>query len=126
MSVLSMNKTRRYIPLRGLTSSSCRGLWPLVESFFAHRAKTELLVLFLLILGHFSVVPLVTFGSNLINLKQNPKNPRKISKEIQRIQKSHFLKPIKNPYNTKNCKIISKNSKSLQSLNFLLKIIIFC
>ena len=31
--------TRRYSPLRGLTSSSCGGLRPSAEAFFALRAK---------------------------------------------------------------------------------------
>ena len=30
--------TRRYLPLRGPTSSSCGGLRPLAEAFFALRA----------------------------------------------------------------------------------------
>ena len=47
--------TRRYSPLRGLTSSSCRGLWPSDEPFFALRAKKKLLMLFVLILGYFAV-----------------------------------------------------------------------
>ena len=29
--------TWRYSPLPGLTSSSCRGLWPLVEAFFGQK-----------------------------------------------------------------------------------------
>ena len=37
--VCSLNKTRRYGPLRGPTSTSCGGLWPSVEAFFALRAK---------------------------------------------------------------------------------------
>ena len=38
--------TRRYSPLRGLTSSSCWGLRPLAEAFFALRAKKSLLCCF--------------------------------------------------------------------------------
>ena len=38
--------TRRYGPLRGLTSSSCGGLWPSVEAFLALRATKGLIVLF--------------------------------------------------------------------------------
>ena len=33
--------TRRYSPLRGLTSSSCGGLRPSAKVFFALRAKKE-------------------------------------------------------------------------------------
>jgi hypothetical protein len=33
--------TRRYGPLRGPTSSSCGGLQPLAEAFFALRQKTK-------------------------------------------------------------------------------------
>ena len=38
--------TRRYGPLRGPTSSSCGGLRPPAEAFFALRAKRELSILF--------------------------------------------------------------------------------
>ena len=43
--------TRRYGPLRGLTSSSCGGLRPLAEAFFALWAKKELIMLFWPIFG---------------------------------------------------------------------------
>ena len=61
--------TRRYSPLRGLTYSSCGGLWPTAEAFLALRAKNGTFMLFLLLLGHFwgSVVTSVTFSSNLCN-----------------------------------------------------------
>ena len=61
--------TRRYSPLRGLTSTSCGGLWPSAEGFF--WAKKELLTLFVLMLGHFwcSVVTSVMFSSNLSNFE---------------------------------------------------------
>ena len=36
--------TRRYGPLRGPTSSSCGGLRPSAEAFFALRAKKELIM----------------------------------------------------------------------------------
>ena len=60
-------KTRRYGPLRGPTSSSCGGLRPMAEAFFALRAKKELIMLFWPIFGNFwcPVVTLVTFSSNL-------------------------------------------------------------
>ena len=45
--------TRRYSPLRGLTSSSCGGLRPSAEAFFALRLKKDILTLFVPILGHF-------------------------------------------------------------------------
>ena len=41
--------TGRYSPLRGLTSSSCKGLWPLANAFFALWAKKELFLLFVLV-----------------------------------------------------------------------------
>ena len=73
--------TRRYSPLCGLTSSSCRGLWPSAEAFFALLAKKGLFMMFVLILGHFwySVVTPVILGSNLSNFESYPKistNPK--------------------------------------------------
>mgnify|MGYP006908641815 CR=1 FL=1 len=58
--------------LRGLTSSSCGGLWPSTKAFWA---KNEHLTLFVLILGHFwcSVVTSIMFSSNLGNFGKNPK-----------------------------------------------------
>ena len=63
-------KTRRYGPLRGPTSSSCGGLWPLAEAFFALWAKKELFMLFWPIFGNFwcPVVTMVTFSSNHGNI----------------------------------------------------------
>ena len=60
-------ETRRYGPLRGPTSSSCGGLRPSAEAFFALRAKKVLILLFWPIFGDFwcLVVTLVTFSSNL-------------------------------------------------------------
>ena len=57
--------TRRYGPLRGPTSSSCGGLRPSAEAFFALRAKKELIMLFWPIFGIFwcPVVTLVTLKS---------------------------------------------------------------
>ena len=69
--------TRRYSPLRGLTSSSCGGLRPTAEAFFALWAKKGLCMLFSLILGHFwcSVATSVTLSSNLRNFeKKSPLN----------------------------------------------------
>ena len=43
--------TRRYSPLRGPTSSSCGGLLPSAEAFFALRAKKEHCMLFWPIFG---------------------------------------------------------------------------
>ena len=48
-------KTRRYGPLSGPTSSSCRGLQPLAEAYFAFGAQNELIMLFWLIFGNFGV-----------------------------------------------------------------------
>ena len=48
-----MNNTRTYCPLRGLISCSCEGLRPPADAFFALWAKKELLMQFLIILGHF-------------------------------------------------------------------------
>ena len=46
-----IRETRRYGLLRGPTSSSCGGLWPSAEAFFALRAKKELFMLFWPIFG---------------------------------------------------------------------------
>ena len=43
---LRLKETRRYGPLRGPTSSSCGGLQPSAEAFFALRAKKDLIMLF--------------------------------------------------------------------------------
>ena len=45
--------TRRYGPLRGPTSSSCGGLRPSDDVFFALRAKKELIMLFWPFFGDF-------------------------------------------------------------------------
>ena len=79
--------TRRYSPLRGLTSSSCGGFWPSTKAFFAHRAKKDLYTLCVLTLGHFwcSVIISVTFSSNLSNFEKNPKiqkNPKMSKKNL--------------------------------------------
>ena len=92
-----LNKTRRYGPLRGPTSSSCGGLQPSAEAFFALRAKKKLIMLFWPIFGIFwcPVVTLVTFSSNLSNFERNPKKTKKIQKN-------------KNPKISKNPKIKKK------------------
>ena len=76
--------TKRYGPLRGPTSSSCGGLRPSAEAFFALRAKKELIMLFWPIFGDFwcPVVTVVTFSSNLSNFERNPKKTEKIQKKI--------------------------------------------
>ena len=50
-----------------------------VKAFFAQREKTDLVMLFWTILGHFwyPVVTLVTFSSNLGNFEKNSKKPTK-------------------------------------------------
>ena len=62
-----ITETRRYSLLRGLSSSSCRGLRPSAKVFFCPLGKKRLYMPFLLILGNFwcSVVTSVTFISNL-------------------------------------------------------------
>ena len=82
LTLFLLINTRRYSPLRGLSSSSCGGLRPTAEAFYALRAKKELFMLFWLTLGHFwcSVVTSVTFSSNLSNFEKNSKNPKKIQK----------------------------------------------
>ena len=47
--------TRRYGPLRGPTSSSCGGLRPSAEAFFALRAKKKLTFAVLAHFWHFLV-----------------------------------------------------------------------
>ena len=96
--------TRRYSPLRGLTSSSCGGLRPSAEAFFALRAKRELIMLFWPIFGNFwcPVVTLITFSSNISNFERNHKKNKK-SKKIQKIHKK--------PKKSKNCQKWSKNPK---------------
>ena len=86
-AVLTFITTRRYGPLRGPTSSSCGGLRPSAEAFFALRAKKGLILLFCPIFGDFwcPVVTLVTFSSNLSNFERNPKNLKKNTKKIQKI-----------------------------------------
>ena len=93
--------------MRGLSSSSCRGLLPLAEASFALQAKKEL------ILGNFwcSVVASVTFSSNFENIKKKiqtlpiiSKNPKKNPKKSEQLQQKNH----QNPYKTKKMKS-SKN-----------------
>jgi hypothetical protein len=85
----TLSYTRRHGPLRGPTSSSCGGLRPSADAFFALRAKKELIMLFWPIFGDFwcPVVTLVTFSSNLSNFERNAKKPKKF-KKIQKISKN--------------------------------------
>jgi hypothetical protein len=46
IAMTTFKGTRRYGPLRGPTSSSCGGLRPSAEAFFALRAKKQLFMLF--------------------------------------------------------------------------------
>ena len=80
--------TRRYSPLRRFTSSSCRGLRPSAQDFFALCAKKEFFTLFVLILGLFwcSVITSIMFSSNLNNFENNQKKSQKI--QPHKIQKS--------------------------------------
>ena len=81
-----LNKTRRYGPLRGPTSSSCGGLRPPAEAFFALRAKKELFMLFWPVVGDFwcPVVTVVTFSSNLSKFEQTKKKHKKIPPKINK------------------------------------------
>ena len=94
-----INTTRKYSPLRGLSSSSCGGLWP---GLFWPFGQKRLIMLFWPILGHFwcSVVTLGTFSSNLNNLFLNPKKSKKSQKKVQLGSE----KSLNNPKNTKNVK----------------------
>ena len=76
--------TRRYGPLCGPTSSSCGGLRPSAEAFFALQAKKELFMLFWPIFGDFwcPVVTMVTFTSNLIIFQKSPIIPRGFSTNV--------------------------------------------
>ena len=98
----TLEGTARYA---GFTSSSCGGLWPPAEAFFALVEK-ELCMLSWLTLGNFwsSVVTSVTFSSNLSNFQKNPKNPKKFkeSKKNQTYPKSSTIqKNSKNPRKSK-------------------------
>ena len=55
--------TKRYSPLRGLTSSSCEWLWLSAKAFFALWAKKGPFTPFVLILGPFWC-SVVTLSSN--------------------------------------------------------------
>ena len=85
--------TRRYGPLRGPTSSSCGGLRPSAEAFFALRARNELFMLFWPIYGDFWC-PVVT----VVTLSGKPKNQKNI-KNGQKIRKSWKIsKNLKNSF----------------------------
>ena len=73
--VWSLEGTARYA---GFTSSSCGGLLPPAEAFFALRAKKGLFMLFLLTLGLFwcLVVTSVTFSGNLSNFEKKSKKQK--------------------------------------------------
>ena len=60
----SLIATRRYSPLRGLTSSSCGGLRPTAEAFFALPAKKRV---FYAVFAYFR--PFLVFSSNFSNFK---------------------------------------------------------
>ena len=108
--------TRRYGPLRGPTSSSCRGLRPSAEAFFALQAKKELIInLFWPIFGNYwgPVVTWVTFSNNLSNFERNPKkskNAKKNPKISKNFNKSKTPKKSKNP--KKSFFLYKKKSKN--------------
>ena len=91
--------TRRYSSLSGPNSSSCKGLRPPAEGFFALRAKKNLIMLFWPILGHCwcTVVPLVNLSSNLSKFKKNLKTPKKNLKKMK-IQKSKKSQKVHKKY----------------------------
>ena len=106
----AVNSTRRYGPLCGPTSSSCGGLRPSAEAFFALWAKKELIILFWPIFGIFwcPVVTLVTFSSNISNNNQKKKKIQKFQK-IQKFKKVKKIQKIQKK--SKNSKIKPKKSK---------------
>ena len=59
---LPFKTDRRYSQLRRLTSSSCRGLWPLSKAFFAPR---HFFFFFFAVFAYFR--PFLVFSSNLSN-----------------------------------------------------------
>ena len=62
------NRTKRYGPLGGPTSSSCGGLWPLATAFFALWGKKDLIILFW---------PWQLLVETLVTLKEIPKKTKK-------------------------------------------------
>ena len=88
----------------GLLLAPAEGFGLRPRTFFALRAKKDLTMLFWPILGHLScpVVTLVTFSSNIMNFKKNPKspkkNPEKIPKKFKKQKK--YIKIQKNPEKT--------------------------
>ena len=85
--------TRRYSPLRGLTSRSCGGLWPRPRIFL--RAKKELFTLFVFILGLFwySVVTSIAFrGCSEIMAAKNGGVQTRPPPFVSHCQ--HFLNPF--------------------------------
>ena len=67
--------TRRYSSLQGPTSSSCRGLWPLVEAFFPFKQKGLIMLFWCSVLTSLELIFL-----KIIKLK------------FQKIFKKHYLK----------------------------------
>ena len=87
--------TKRYSPLRGLTSSSCGGLQPLAKAFFPLRAKTEFFTPFVLILSNFwcSVMTSIIFSSNLSNFEKN-KTLKNLERKKSKLSKNRvFFNP---------------------------------
>ena len=84
--------------LRGPTFSSCGGLWPLAEAFFAPWAKTPIM-LFWPIFGNFwcLVVTLVTFSSYLSNFERNPKIRQNLKKNPKILKNPKIKKSKKSP-----------------------------
>ena len=71
-------KTRRYGPLRGPTTSSCEGLRPLAEGFFALLSKEEISMMFwpIFVIFWCPVVTMVTFSSNISNFTRKKKKKK--------------------------------------------------
>ena len=81
--------TRKYGPLRGPTFSSCGGLRPLDEAFFALRATKKLIK---------------TFSSNLSKFERNPKKMKKSKKNPKNFQKLNKSRKLNKKKSTKNLK----------------------
>ena len=112
--IQQISRTRRNGPLRGLTFSSCGGLWPSAQAFLALRTKKDLIMLFWPIFGNFwcPVVTLVTFSSNFGNFERNPEKNKKIQRKLKKIKKNS--KKFKNPNNIQKIQNIQKQNKKYQ------------
>ena len=97
---LKLKETRGYSPLRGLTFSSCGGLWHSDEAFFCPLGKKRAFHAVCAFLGHLWC-SVVTFGSTI----SNP--TKKTFKKSYKIKKN----TIKNIKNVKKCQKLQKSQK---------------